>query len=128
MKYFHLRLPFSLAPLLLQSITGVVSVLPSPNFVNQVENVTVTAGRNAVLQCEVEHLRGYKVAWVQVKTQTILTIHNAVITRNPRIGLSHEKNIYRLHLKDVVEEDRGLYMCQINTDPMINQMGYLQVV
>jgi len=34
----------------------------------------------------------------------------------------------RLHLKDVVETDRGYYMCQINTDPMINQMGYLQVV
>ena len=29
-----------------------------------------------------------KVAWVRVDTQTILTIHNNVITRNPRISLS----------------------------------------
>ena len=29
-----------------------------------------------------------QVAWVRVDTQTILTIHNNVITRNPRISLS----------------------------------------
>ena len=29
-----------------------------------------------------------QVAWVSVDTQTILTIHNNVITRNPRISLS----------------------------------------
>ncbi|XP_042209443.1 protein CEPU-1-like, partial [Homarus americanus] len=70
-----------------------------------------------------------QVAWVQVETQTILTIHTTVITRNPRVGLSHEgRTVYRLHLKEVTEADRGYYMCQINTDPMINQKGFLQVV
>ncbi|RXG61440.1 Lachesin [Armadillidium vulgare] len=104
-------------------------VLPGPNFVGKIQNVTVTAGRDAILTCKVEHLRGYKVAWVQVDTQTILTIHNTVITRNPRVGLSREgQNVYNLHLKDVQEEDRGWYMCQINTDPMIKELGFLQVV
>ncbi|KOC63980.1 Lachesin [Habropoda laboriosa] len=28
----------------------------------------------------------------------------------------------------VEEKDRGWYMCQVNTDPMISQQGYLQVV
>ncbi|KAG0714270.1 hypothetical protein GWK47_014461 [Chionoecetes opilio] len=34
--------------------------LPGPRFVGQIENVTVAAGRDAVLTCTVEHLRGYK--------------------------------------------------------------------
>ncbi|XP_050724957.1 neurotrimin-like isoform X2 [Eriocheir sinensis] len=119
-----------LLPLLLLFMTGGGDAgLPGPRFVGQIENVTVAAGRNAVLTCTVEHLRGYKVAWVQVETQTILTIHTSVITRNPRVGLSHEgHNVYRLHLKEVTEADRGYYMCQMNTDPMINQKGFLQVV
>ncbi|XP_063602918.1 lachesin-like [Penaeus indicus] len=110
-------------------LRGSYAGLPGPNFVDHIENVTETAGSNAVLTCTVERLRGYKVAWVQVDTQTILTIHNSVITRNPRVGLSHEgQTVYRLHLKNVTENDRGYYMCQINTDPMISQLGYLQVV
>lgn len=31
----------------------------------------------------------FQVAWVRVDTQTILTIHQNVITRNPRITLAH---------------------------------------
>ncbi|XP_069960544.1 uncharacterized protein [Cherax quadricarinatus] len=122
--------PTYLILLLILCMTGEVTAgLPGPDFVGQISNVTVTAGRDAVLTCTVEHLRGYKVAWVQVETQTILTIHTSVITRNPRVGLSHEGHtVYRLHLKEVTEADRGYYMCQINTDPMINQKGFLQVV
>ncbi|XP_068224946.1 lachesin-like isoform X2 [Palaemon carinicauda] len=32
-----------------------------------------------------------------------------------------------LHIKGVQEEDRGPYMCQINTDPMRSQIGFLEV-
>jgi len=100
-----------------------------PYFPSIVENVTVSYGRKAVLKCEVENLRNYKVAWVRVDTQTILTIHNNVITRNPRISLSRPgENKWYLHLNSVQESDRGWYMCQINTDPMVHRSGYVQVV
>ncbi|RVE47430.1 hypothetical protein evm_007940 [Chilo suppressalis] len=33
-----------------------------------------------------------------------------------------------LHVSQVQQEDRGYYMCQVNTNPMISQVGYLQVV
>ena len=88
-----------------------------------------------------------QVAWVRVDTQTILTIHNNVITRNPRISLSRPgENKWYLHLNAVQESDRGWYMCQvtlltifvtwfvtlfvtqINTDPMVHRSGYVQVV
>jgi len=100
-----------------------------PYFPSIVENVTVSFGRKAILKCEVENLRNYKVAWVRVDTQTILTIHNNVITRNPRISLSRPgENKWYLHMNSVQENDRGWYMCQINTDPMVHRSGYLEVV
>lgn len=62
-------------------------------------------------------------------TQTILTIANHVITKNQRIGVTHtERKTWHLHIRDVIESDRGAYMCQINTDPMKSQTGYLNVV
>lgn len=70
-----------------------------------------------------------QVAWLRVDTQTILTIHNHVITKNRRIGVTHsEHRTWYLHIREVRESDRGWYMCQINTDPMKSQIGYLDVV
>ena len=34
---------------------------------------------------------------------------------------------FNLHITNVQEEDRGQYMCQINTDPMMAQTGILDV-
>ncbi|XP_059053557.1 lachesin-like [Achroia grisella] len=100
-----------------------------PRFVEPVPNVTVTVGRDALLACVVEDLRGYKVAWVRVDTQTILSIHHNIITQNPRISLSYnDHRSWYLHIKNVQEVDRGWYMCQVNTDPMRSRKGYLQVV
>lgn len=33
-----------------------------------------------------------------------------------------------LHIKDVQKEDKGFYMCQVNTDPMVSTVGFLDVV
>lgn len=71
----------------------------------------------------------WQVAWVRVDTQTILSIHHNVITQNPRISLEYnDHRTWSLYIKNVQEPDRGWYMCQINTDPMRSQQGYLQVV
>jgi hypothetical protein len=40
----------------------------------------------------------------------------------------HDNEIWRLHLEGAEETDRGWYMCQINTDPMRSQKGFLEVV
>ncbi|PNF23362.1 hypothetical protein B7P43_G13169 [Cryptotermes secundus] len=70
-----------------------------------------------------------KVAWLRVDTQTILTIASHVITKNHRIGVTHsDHRTWYLHVREVRETDRGWYMCQINTDPMKSQVGYLEVV
>ncbi|XP_059616287.1 lachesin isoform X2 [Phlebotomus argentipes] len=100
-----------------------------PRFAEPIPNITVSVGRDALLACVVDNLKGYKVAWVRVDTQTILSIHHNVITQNPRITLSYnDHRSWYLQIKEVEENDRGWYMCQINTDPMRSRKGYLQVV
>lgn len=89
-----------------------------------------------------------KVAWIRVGTNTILTVHDKVITRNYRISLSlAESRNWVLKISNVIEEDRGWYMCQVtsvlvqlfnsaakisflqlNTDPIIYQEAYVEVV
>lgn len=116
---------------------NVVSVAPIevpdesmyPRFAEPIPNVTVTVGRDALLACVVDNLRGFKVAWVRMDTQTILSIHHNIITQNARISLSYnDHRSWYLHIKNVQEVDRGWYMCQVNTDPMRSRKGYLQVV
>ncbi|XP_059617495.1 neurotrimin-like isoform X2 [Phlebotomus argentipes] len=104
-------------------------VTVDPKFSMPINNVTVPIGREAILTCVVQDLGSYKVAWLRVDTQTILTIQNHVITKNHRVAIVWaERRTWQLKIKDIKESDRGWYMCQINTDPMKSQMGYLDVV
>uniref|UniRef100_A0A336K1E9 CSON001858 protein n=1 Tax=Culicoides sonorensis TaxID=179676 RepID=A0A336K1E9_CULSO len=117
--------------LFINSLKFVVSTdIPvDPTFNAPIANVTVAIGREAILTCVVTDLGSYKVAWLRVDTQTILTIQNHVITKNHRVGVTYTENkTWQVRIKDIRESDKGWYMCQINTDPMKSQMGYLDVV
>lgn len=74
----------------------------------------------------------FQVAWMHFEQSAILTVHNHVITRNPRISVTHDKHdkhkTWFLHISNVQEEDKGRYMCQINTVTAKTQIGYLHVV
>ncbi|KAG5676034.1 hypothetical protein PVAND_005889 [Polypedilum vanderplanki] len=100
-----------------------------PKFAAPFSNLTVAVSRDAILTCKVHDLYQYKIAFLKVDSQTILTIQNHVITKNHRISITNtEKKIWQLKIRDVKITDRGWYMCQINTDPMKSQMSYLNVV
>lgn len=100
-----------------------------PEIPDPLPNVTVAVGRDASLPCVVKNLQDYKVAFVHIHRQMILTIHNHVITRIPRFSISHDNHLtWTLHISKVTEEDKGYYMCQVNTDPMVSTVGYLDVV
>ncbi|KAG1650363.1 hypothetical protein GQR58_028094 [Nymphon striatum] len=129
-------------------------LVKTPHFAEVVPNVTVTQGREAVLPCVVNDLGKYKlievkksslvfpfsnhkkgrcssceVAWLHVEKKQVLTLHRNLITRNYRVTLDNrDHRHWILHIKDVQESDRGHYMCQINTSPMKNQVGFIQVV
>lgn len=69
-----------------------------------------------------------QVAWIHIDRQMILTIHRHVISRIPRYSITYTDNTWLLHVNQAHQDDRGYYMCQVNTNPMISQVGYLQVV
>ncbi|ODN05030.1 Lachesin, partial [Orchesella cincta] len=102
---------------------------PEPKFGEAIPNVTVAVGRDASLPCVVENLGTHKVAWVHIDRRMILTIHKHIVTRIPRFTVSFDSHkTWLLNINNVQQEDRGYYMCQVNTEPMISQVGYLQVV
>ncbi|CAB4068484.1 HNT [Lepeophtheirus salmonis] len=99
-----------------------------PRHTDIVQNVTVVQGRDALLSCHVENVENYKIAWVRVKTQTILSLNNKLISRNHRFEVSTtDSKEWNLKIRNVKPSDRGWYMCQINTDPMKSQTGYLEI-
>ncbi|XP_055526085.1 hemicentin-2 isoform X2 [Wyeomyia smithii] len=109
-----------------------------PDFVYPLENVTVAKGRDATFTCVVNNLGGYRVsgeatparvAWIKADAKAILAIHEHVITNNGRLSVTHnDYNTWTLVIRNVKMEDRGLYMCQVNTDPMKMQTAFLEVV
>ncbi|CAH0605510.1 unnamed protein product [Chrysodeixis includens] len=105
----------------------IVYAKDEPTFIGRESNVTVVTGRDATLTCKVENLKGHKVAWLRVDTQTILTIGQHVITKNHRVAVSRVDQTWSLTLRDVRPSDGGRYMCQINTEPMITQTQHLHV-
>jgi len=60
-----------------------------PTFAKELENTTAVLGREATLSCAIHNLGSFKVAFVRVDTQTILTIDDHVITRSTRISVRH---------------------------------------
>ncbi|KOB77991.1 Lachesin [Operophtera brumata] len=70
-----------------------------------------------------------QVAWIKADTKAILAIHEHVITNNARLSVTHnDYNTWTLNIRTVKREDRGQYMCQVNTDPMKMQTAFLEVV
>lgn len=99
----------------------------------------------------------FQVGWLRASDQTILSIHTRIVTHNARISVSYESGgssgsgggtaaggtfgvtgssqateevvngTWSLHIRQLKESDRDCYMCQINTSPMISQLGCLDI-
>ncbi|XP_070525382.1 lachesin [Cardiocondyla obscurior] len=126
-------------------------------FVAPVGNQTAAIGREVVFSCNVRNIsiRKYKVGWLRTSDQTILSIHTRIVTHNARISVTYESGAstgsagasggtsgvtgssqateevvdgtWRLHIRQLKETDRDCYMCQINTSPMISELGCLDI-
>ena len=70
----------------------------------------------------------FQVAWIRVDTQTILSMNELVVSRNPRFAVSQtEGKEWHLYIKSVKPSDQAAYMCQINTATVLSTTGYLEV-
>ncbi|KAL3233288.1 hypothetical protein MRX96_022920 [Rhipicephalus microplus] len=111
-------------------LTSVVQASTSrPRFLSGIKNVTVAQGREATLECHIENLGKNKVAWIKMDTETLLTYHRHIIVGEPRLRVSdNNERHWQLHIRNVQPSDKGFYMCQINTEPMITEVGFLDVL
>lgn len=83
-----------------------------------------------------------QVGWLRMEDQTILSMGQRTVTHSPRFLVTFEnakaKNqsdsreeeeaTSRLHIRQLREADRGCYMCQLNTKPMLSQLGCVDVL
>uniref|UniRef100_T1IFS5 IGv domain-containing protein n=1 Tax=Rhodnius prolixus TaxID=13249 RepID=T1IFS5_RHOPR len=69
------------------------------------------------------------VGWLRAEDQTVLTLDKRVVTHNSRISVSQDpdRDMWRLHIRQIKYSDRGCYMCQINTTNMKKQVGCIDV-
>ncbi|XP_039291417.1 lachesin isoform X2 [Nilaparvata lugens] len=101
---------------------------PKPYFIHPIQNVTVNTGREAVLTCAIENLGEHRIGWLRSEDQTVLSMHTDMVSRDPRYYLRQDDNrIWQLHIQKIRPEDKGCYMCQVNTKVMINQIGCIDV-
>ncbi|XP_073989981.1 lachesin-like isoform X2 [Rhodnius prolixus] len=104
-------------------------------FMLPIGNLTVPVGREATLECVVRHpskhikLSHFQVGWLRAEDQTVLTLDKRVVTHNSRISVSQDpdRDMWRLHIRQIKYSDRGCYMCQINTTNMKKQVGCIDV-
>ncbi len=61
-----------------------------------------------------------KVAWIKSDSKAILAIHDHVISNTHKISVTHnDKDTWTLTIKEVKRSDAGIYMCQVNSEPMV---------
>ncbi|XP_052742324.1 limbic system-associated membrane protein-like [Bicyclus anynana] len=99
-----------------------------PAFERPIGNHTFFLGREAVLGCAVTNLGKHKVGWLRAEDQTVLTMHErAVLGSRYAVSLDAPMT-WQLRIRPLRAEDRGCYMCQINTQPTMTwQIGCIDV-
>lgn len=71
----------------------------------------------------------FQVAWIRADDQTILTLHTRLVTHSSRYAVTNDSpESWQLHIRPLKVEDRGCYMCQINTSTMKKQIGCVDVL
>lgn len=83
-----------------------------------------------------------QVGWLRLGDQTILSMGEKTVIQSPRFSVTlenvkttnqtpskgEEETTWRLNIHTLKEADRGCYMCQLNTNPMLNQLGCVDVL
>ncbi|XP_008203297.2 zwei Ig domain protein zig-8 [Nasonia vitripennis] len=86
--------------------------------INDSQNVA-HLGDTALLDCRVVMLSGKMVMWVrQSPDKALLTVGEHTHIADPRYAVRFKyPNNWRLAISAIQKEDRGLYVCQVNTHP-----------
>ena len=64
-----------------------------------------------------------KVAWIRYDTRTILTMQENKVTQSSHYSLENKRDSSDLIITNITENDAGIYICQINTEPTLNHVS-----
>nr|XP_034325965.1 opioid-binding protein/cell adhesion molecule homolog isoform X11 [Crassostrea gigas] len=99
-----------------------------PSFDVPIVNITVVAGKTAVLPCSIDSLGDFKVVWTD-RWSTLLTYGDRRIINDERISVERPRlRDWNLLIRDVQYSDQGNFVCQINTLPIKTNSVLLNVL
>ncbi|XP_069137528.1 opioid-binding protein/cell adhesion molecule-like isoform X2 [Argopecten irradians] len=103
-------------------------IVDSPIFDTRPENVTVLAGQTATLPCQVDSLgKQYKVVWMSPKT-ILISKGDRRLMDDDRMSVERPYDPdWNLHIRKVRYDDRGMYKCTVNTNPVSVKFVHLRV-
>ncbi|XP_069184870.1 neural cell adhesion molecule 2 [Procambarus clarkii] len=93
------------------------------------KNVTALEGQSAYLHCRVAQLGDKKVSWIRRRDLHVLTSGVHTFASDQRFLALHadRSENWTLHIRFSQVRDSGEYQCQVNTDPRISMLFYLNV-
>jgi len=62
------------------------------------------------------------VAWIRYDTRTILTMQDTKVSQSNHYSLENKRDSSDLIITSITEDDAGIYICQINTEPTRNNV------
>ena len=69
-----------------------------------------------------ETIQILQVAWIRYDTRTILTMQDKTVTQSSHYSLENKRDSSDLIITNIKEDDAGIYICQINSEPMRNHV------
>uniref|UniRef100_A0A5S6QDJ4 Ig-like domain-containing protein n=1 Tax=Trichuris muris TaxID=70415 RepID=A0A5S6QDJ4_TRIMR len=100
----------------------------TPHFGKPMKDVTAQPGDNVSFTCHVKNLGRYLVAFVRTDpTMLISWQHKMFASKRNKYTIENNGEAWILWINNVDGSDEGIYMCQINTNPMVAQIASLTV-
>lgn len=122
------------------------------NCEHNISALTFFLQRSHIIIVSWTHISLVQVGWLRASDKMIISVHTKAVIQNDRIAVKYEpienaqsktiRSLYennqdaedssngtwRLIIRQLKETDKGCYMCQINTSPMISQLGCLDIL
>uniref|UniRef100_A0A8D9F1S6 Ig-like domain-containing protein n=1 Tax=Cacopsylla melanoneura TaxID=428564 RepID=A0A8D9F1S6_9HEMI len=118
--------PFRVSDIKMEVVSGGVD--EETEFINQLSNISVAEGQEILLSCAVAHLGIHQVGWIRVDTGTILTVLDKTTITSRRINVSNKNRHFQLHIHKALQSDEGCYMCQVNANVILRQIGCVHIM
>ena len=61
-------------------------------------------------------------AWIRYDTRTILAMQDSIVSQSSHYSLENKRDSSDLIITSITEDDAGIYICQINTEPTRNNV------